>query len=184
MRKAKTVTKLKLGTSKAAAADRRQLFVQAYLANGHNATRAAEAAGYSSKTAYSLGQRLLKRVEVSGQLARAAKEAADASGLTAQRVLDEIARIAFSDTRRLYRADGTLKRPSEWDDDTAAAVAGVDVTETRLGDGEEQAVSATVRKLRMWDKGVAINAAMRHLGLFERDNAQRGESLQVTVKLM
>jgi phage terminase small subunit len=39
------------------------MFVEAYL-QSFNATQAAKAAGYSEKTAYSIGQRLLKNVEV------------------------------------------------------------------------------------------------------------------------
>lgn len=40
------------------------IFVTEYIKNGNNATQAAIAAGYSEKTAYSQGSRLLKSVEV------------------------------------------------------------------------------------------------------------------------
>ncbi len=43
---------------------KQQVFVMEYL-NDFNATRAAQAAGYSQRTAYSIGQRLLKNVEIS-----------------------------------------------------------------------------------------------------------------------
>lgn len=43
---------------------KQQIFILEYLKDC-NATRAAQAAGYSSRTAYSIGQRLLKNVEVS-----------------------------------------------------------------------------------------------------------------------
>jgi len=49
---------------------KQQLFCQEYLANGYNATQAAIKAGYSKKTAYSIGQRLLKHVEVKAELER------------------------------------------------------------------------------------------------------------------
>ena len=42
---------------------RQELFIQEYL-NSLNATQSAIRAGYSPKTAYSIGQRLLKNVEV------------------------------------------------------------------------------------------------------------------------
>ena len=42
---------------------RQELFIQEYL-NSLNATQSAIKAGYSPKTAYSIGQRLLKNVEV------------------------------------------------------------------------------------------------------------------------
>lgn len=44
--------------------ERQKNFALNYLANGGNATKAAEMAGYSAKTAYSVGGRLLKNVEV------------------------------------------------------------------------------------------------------------------------
>ena len=43
---------------------KQQVFVMEYM-NDFNATRAAQAAGYSQRTAYSIGQRLLKNVEIS-----------------------------------------------------------------------------------------------------------------------
>lgn len=47
---------------------KQQVFCQEYMANGYNATQAAIKAGYSKKTAYSIGQRLLKNVEVKAEL--------------------------------------------------------------------------------------------------------------------
>jgi phage terminase small subunit len=90
------------------------------MANGHNATQAAITAGFGAKTAYSQGQRLLKHVEVSGQLAEMAREAGNAAGLTVGRVLEEIRRLSFSDPCKLYRKDGTPIPITELDDDTAA----------------------------------------------------------------
>ena len=43
---------------------KKMIFVTEYIKNGGNATQAAIAAGYSEKTAYSQGSRLLKDVEV------------------------------------------------------------------------------------------------------------------------
>ncbi len=47
---------------------RQEKFVNEYLSNGFNATQAAKSAGYSEKTAYSQGQRLLKHDEVKEQV--------------------------------------------------------------------------------------------------------------------
>lgn len=43
---------------------KQQAFVEAYCCNGFNATNAAISAGYSEKTAYSQGPRLLENVEI------------------------------------------------------------------------------------------------------------------------
>ena len=113
----------KAGTSKESAEHRMALFVEAYIANSGNATDAAIEAGYSAKTAYSAGPRLLKNVEVSAEIGKRRAEVLQQCMLTTERTLQQVARLSFFDIRKLYRDDGTLKKPIEWDDDTAAAVA-------------------------------------------------------------
>ena len=49
--------------------ERQRQFVNEYVVD-YNATQAAKRAGYSTKTAYSQGQRLLKHVEVSKAIAQ------------------------------------------------------------------------------------------------------------------
>jgi phage terminase small subunit len=48
-----------------ALSNKQRAFVEAYLANGFNATKAAIAAGYSEKTAYSIGSENLRKPEIS-----------------------------------------------------------------------------------------------------------------------
>lgn len=55
---------------------KQRLFIEAYISNGFNATQAAITAGYSEKTAYSQGSRLLKNVEVKNAIQQRMKEAA------------------------------------------------------------------------------------------------------------
>ena len=152
------------GNGHAAAALRRQRFIDAYLGNGHNATQAAITAGFSPKTACAQGQRLLRKVEISGEIARAAEQAALASGLERERALEEIAHISFFDVRKLFRHDGSLKDPSEWD-------AG-NPPKTR------------VTKVKLWDKNAALDKAMKHLGLYKKGNAQRAPELSLQVVLV
>ena len=142
--------RVKAGTGKAAAAARREAFVQAYLANGHNATQAAITAGYSAKTAYSKGQQLLKRVETSRELAEMARKTGEDAGLTTGRVLEKLEHALFCDQRKLVNPDGTPKSIHELDDATAAAVAGVD---------PETGAIKTYDALR------ALDMAMKHVGL-------------------
>jgi phage terminase small subunit len=78
---------------------KQRLFVEAYLAKP-NATEAARRAGYSEKTAYSQGQRLLKNVEIQKMVEGRIEEA----GMTADEILNELAEIASGDYT-LYRGD-------------------------------------------------------------------------------
>ena len=63
----------------------------------YNATRAAIRAGYSKKTAYSQGQRLLKNVEVQKKIKERQKELLDATFVTQERIVSELAKTAFYD---------------------------------------------------------------------------------------
>lgn len=180
MQQLSSTKRVKAGNGQAAAAARRKVFVQAYIANGHNATQAAVTAGYSAKTAYSQGQRLLKHVEISGQLADVAEKVGEIAGLTAERTLRESARICYSDPRRMCHADGSLKQIAEMDDDTRAAIASFEIDERKV-DGV--VISRTI-KIKLWDKNRALEMAMRHLGLYNRDNTQRSENLSLQVLLV
>ena len=113
-----------------------------------------------------------------------AREAAKAAGLTVERVLEEVLRLSFSDPRKLLRADGTVKDPSEWDDETAAAVSSIEIVEEFSGSGEDRKLSGYTKKSKFWDKNAAIEKAMKHLGLYNRDNTQRSENLSLQVVLV
>jgi len=167
----------KAGTSRAEAGKRRALFVEAYVTNGGNATQAAITAGFSEKTAYSAGGRLLKDVEIAAEIVRRRAEVIAAAekitGITMERTLREVGRLAYSDVRKLLNEDGSLKAIHELDDDTAAAVASVEFDEIR----SEGVVIGLTRKVKVFDKNSALEKAMKHFGLYEQDNEQVGRAI-------
>jgi phage terminase small subunit len=71
--------------------DRQEQFCAHYIATG-TATEAAKRAGYSEKTAYSIGQRLLKNVEIQNRVKSHVEEAI----ITADEVLNGIKAIAIN----------------------------------------------------------------------------------------
>lgn len=136
-------------------------FVQEYLID-LNATQAAIRAGYSVNTATAQSSRLLANVNVAKAVETAMAARANRTHITQDRVLKELARIAFFDIRRLYNTDGTLKRPHELDDEAAAVLSGIDVIE--MGGGEDS-VPFSTKKAKVFDKTSALTLAMRHLGM-------------------
>lgn len=76
--------------------DKQKIFVFEYLID-QNATQAAIRAGYSKKTAYSQGQRLLKNVEIQKLLAKHQSERAEKCGVTFDNVIDELKKLGFAD---------------------------------------------------------------------------------------
>ena len=93
----KPAKRVKAGTNRSAAADRRVKFAQAYIVNGGNATHAAITAGFSPKTATSMGSQLLTDLNVTRMIAELAAPAAEKAALSVERTLEEIARGAYSD---------------------------------------------------------------------------------------
>jgi len=137
-----------------------QRFVAAYIKTG-NATQSAIKAGYSKRSAHTTGQRLLKHAEVCAALRGSLQKAADSMDLTAERVLQELARLAFFDVRKLLNPDGTPKAIGDLDDDTAAAIAGLEVASV----GNAEMGVGQVLKYKVADKNSAIDKAMKHLRL-------------------
>ena len=114
----------------------------------------------------------------------AEERALEKSRLTTERVLQEIQRLAFMDPRKLYDAHGRLKPIHLLDADTAASIASLDIDELTTGRGRSRRMVGTTAKIRLHDKMAALDRAMRHLGLYERDNRQREESLAIQVNLV
>jgi phage terminase small subunit len=170
--KKKPAQRVKAGTSKGEAAAKRVKFVEAYMANGGNGKEAAITAGYSPATADVKASQLLREVKVRDILVKRRDEIATKFKLTTERVLQEVARVSYSDVRRLFNPDGSLKKMHELDDDTAAALAGVDVVEMAGADGVMAHIPMFTKKVKLWDKNQALEKAMKHLGLFEKDNEQ------------
>lgn len=119
-------------------------------------------AGYSERSAYSEGQRLLKNDEVAKAISDGAQKLHHKTEITAERVLAEMAKLAFGDTRKLFDAAGRLKPVHEWDDETAGAIGSLEVVTKSLGEGEVEYVA----KVKQWDKGKALEMLGRHLSLF------------------
>lgn len=79
-------------------------FVQEYLID-LNATQAAIRAGYSKKTARSIGQRLLTNVDIAAAISEAQKTIAERVGITLERWLNELSLIFFADMQNYVDVD-------------------------------------------------------------------------------
>ncbi len=174
------VKRVKASTSKAAAAARKALFVEAFIANGGNATQAAITAGYSEKRARATGAEFVADRNIAAEIVRrraeALEEAEKITGVSVARTLRELGRIAYADPRKFFNADGSLKKVTELDDDSAAALASFEVEEITAGRGENALVIGETKKFKFHDKNSSIDKAMKHLGLFREDNHQQGDA--------
>lgn len=162
--------RVKAGTSKISAADKRKAFVEAYFANGENALQAAITAGYAPRSAGVTGSQLLKDPRVLAEVSKRRTEIVAALELSTERTIKEVSRLAFCDPRKLVHEDGRLKQLHELDDDTAAAIASVEVDK----DGGI--------KYKFWDKNSAIEKAAKVQGLYQKDNEQKVEGIADAIR--
>ncbi len=113
--------------------ERQKLFAEYYLADS-NATQSAIKAGYSEKTAYSIGQRLLKNVDIR---ALVEKRLADAI-ITTDEILTDVKSIAKSadkDSDRLKAYEMLGKHLAMWIDKSESNVT-VNKIEVEFIDGD------------------------------------------------
>jgi phage terminase small subunit len=150
------------GATRKGVLNARQLkFVDEYLVD-MNATQAAIRAGYSKKTAGSQGFDLLKHPEIASAIQARRQEVSHKTGITVEKVLAEMARIAFSDVRKLFGPTGALLPLTELPDDVAPAIAAIEVSShTPPGEG---AVPEWTTKVKLWDKGKQLENLLKHLG--------------------
>jgi phage terminase small subunit len=154
-------------------------FCQEYLID-LNATRAYKAV-YGTKSDNSAAvssNKLLRNPKITAFIQERQKQLQEKTGITQERVLQAYAAVAFSDIRKFYNEDGTLKKITDLDDDSSAAMAGMEIEELFEGSGMDRFQVGVTKKIKRWDKVKALDSLAKHLGMFEVDNKQKS---QITV---
>lgn len=150
-----------------------------------NATQAAIRAGYSAKTAYSMGQRLLKHVEVAAAIAEALAERVERTRINADWVLQRLAGEAIADIADLYGDDGAIKPVHEWPlAFRQGLVAGIEVEELFEGRGEDREHVGRVRKIKLTDRTRIVELIGKHIDVqaFKERIAQEHTISEETAK--
>lgn len=138
-----------------------------------NVTQAATKAGYSpkNKSAASVsGWRLMQDERVQAYLAARLRRISDKLEVTTERILLEMARVAFSNPRDFFNEDGSLKRLEELSEDASAVLSSIDNEELFDGVGAERTSIGSVRKIRMWDKVAALDKLAKISGMYPERN--------------
>lgn len=145
--------------------ERQEMFIKEYLID-LNATQAAIRAGYEANSAQEQSSRLLSNVMIKSRVDEEIAKRSRRTGITADRVLRELARIAFANARDVIDFDNGRVRDDATEDDTAA-VSIVRVKKTRQGEFE-----STEYEVRMADKDKALDKLGKHLGMFSGNGQQ------------
>ncbi len=147
--------------------DQQKRFCDEYMVD-LNGKQAAIRAGYKPKSAESQASRLLRNAKVRAHIDKLIAEASTRTGINADRVLREYARIAFLNPVRAVDFDSVEISKGAVDDDLAA-IASVKVKKIK---GE---VEIEEREIRFHDKNKALEALGKHLGMFTNKIEVTGE---------
>ena len=132
-------------------------FIEEYLID-LNATQAAIRAGYSPDTARQTGSENLSKPVIRAQIDRAMAERSKRTGVNAERVVQELAKIAFVNAAEVIDPKTATVKEDALPEDTAA-IQSVKV-KTFGEDGLE-------REIKMADKLKALELLGKHLGMFK-----------------
>lgn len=134
-------------------------FVQEYLVD-LNGAAAARRAGYKAKNADQLGTQLLGKTSVTSAIQAAIADRAARTAVTQDRVVLELARVAFADMSRLVKFENgqmTITETGQLSEDDRRALSELSESVTENG---------RTRKLKVHDKLKALELLGKHLGMF------------------
>lgn len=151
---------------------RQEKFCQEYVKTG-NLTQSLIAAGYSPKYANAKGYETLGKVGVQERIEELRNKIEQKHEITRERVLAEYAKIAFMDVRKMFNDNGEPLGITQLDDNTAGAIAGIEVLEEKVK-GE---VVGYVKKYRLADKRAALADICKVMGY----NAPEEKNVKVKI---
>jgi phage terminase small subunit len=147
---------------------RQQRFVNEYLVD-LNATQAAIRAGYSKKTAKSVGSENLTKPDIAAAIAARQAKVAAKLEITQERVAAELAKIGFANMADYMRGGGDGDPYLDFSNlsrDQAAALAEITVEDFKDGRGEDARDVRRI-KFKLHDKRAALVDLGKHLGMFK-----------------
>lgn len=142
-----------------------------------NATQAAIRAGYSEKNADKIGHELLGKTRVNELIQKLMAERSERTEITQDRVLKELAAIAFADAtdfvqvteKPLYNSDGEKMLDNSGE---VIMIPDVEITETEKLKPEQKKAIASIKQgrngieVKLNDKTKALELLGRHLGMW------------------
>lgn len=140
--------------------DKQTRFVEEYLID-LNATQAAIRAGYSPKTANEQAGRLLINVSIQDAIDKAKAERSRRTGINQDRVIQELAKIAFVNIKDVVDDNASILADASPDDLAAVESVKVKTIPTKHGD------MGVEREVRLSPKLKALELLGRHLGMWK-----------------
>ncbi len=151
------------------------LFCNEYLID-FNASAAFVRAGYAEKGARQNAYTLLQNDEIKEYLSKQQEKLQRKTEISAERVINELAKIAFHNTQDFVNGGNSVLEIKHLDRDKVAAVSKIKTT-TKEFDGNV----TTTTEIGFYDKVDALEKLGRHLGVFEKDNTQKQPNTNIVI---
>jgi phage terminase small subunit len=147
---------------------KQELFAQKYveLSVASDAYRLAyNAQDMSPEAIHVEASRLLQNPKVAPRVEELESLRLKRHQVTVDRVVAEYSKLAFLDIRKAFDEEGRLKPIQELDDDTAAAISGLEVEALFEGKGAEREIVGRLHKIKLSDKKGALDSLSKYLGI-------------------
>lgn len=156
---------------------RQKAFCHQYVID-FNGSAAAIRAGYSEKTAREQAHDLLTRPHIKEFVKILQDELAKKAGVTAEEIVMELKKCGFSNIQDFIEDGNIIVDLKQIPRDKAAAVESIKILETiTIVDKKPQKRISTTFKLA--DKISALEKLGRHVGIFEKDNRQKEQRINL-----
>lgn len=162
--------------------DKQQKFVEEYLID-LNATKAAIRAGYSVKNADKIGSQLLGKTRVAEAVDCAIAKRSRRTGISQDRVLQELAKMGLADMRNFINiVDGEvrIKNMDDMSPEDSSCIQEISTTKTIKTFGDTE-IETVVTKIKLADKKASLELLGKHLGIFTDLNIRFPDGVGVTI---
>jgi phage terminase small subunit len=163
---------------------KQEVFVAEYLKD-LNATQAAIRAGYSKKTAESIGAENLRKPQIQSKIQEAMAKRSERTQVDQDNVIKELAKVAFSnmcDVADWGPEIGIRLHESDSISDTARGA--VQKIKRRLSKDNDGNYSVDSLEIQLHDKLKALEMLGRHLGMFDGSGSSTGNSESQTPRIL
>ena len=140
--------------------NKQKRFCEEYLVD-LNATQAAIRAGYSPESARKIGNENRTKPDIRARIDQMLADQSARTGVTADRVIRELAKVAFAKATDVIDTETGNVRDNATDEDRAC-IAAVKVKHVNGADFDSME-----REIRLCDKVKALELLGKHLGMFE-----------------
>lgn len=166
--------------------DKQKAFANEYLID-MNATQAAIRAGYSEKTANRIGSENLSKPVITEYLAEANKKRQHRTQITQDRVLLELAKIAFASGSDFAKVVTEPRNEKVWNDDDQefedkeTSIQTVRLKDTDTLPEDKRAAIAEISEgkfgitVKSYDKVKALELIGKHLGMWDKADKKGGD---------